>query len=118
MNITIKGKDYNIHFGIGFMRKMDEKHNTKGVGGEKFGTGIEIAIPKMTSGDYTALQEILYCGMGESKPNQKDFDDFIDSIEDIDGFVQEVIDELKNSNAARKRTEATLQEVELTEKKS
>lgn len=117
MNININETEYNTHFGIGFVRALDQKYFTKGVGGAQFGTGLEVLIAKMKTGDVAALQEIIFTGIEGKKPSQKEMDEYIDQAEDIDALMEEVIDELKKSNAARKRTLNAIESVEGTEGK-
>ena len=118
MNIIINENEYSTHFGIGFVRTLDQKYFTKGIGGAVFGTGLEVLIAKMKAGDAAALQELIFTGIEGKKPSQKEMDDYIDQAEDIDRLAEEVMDELKKSNAARKRTLNAIESVEETGKKS
>lgn len=118
MKIEINEKEYDVHFGIGFIRELDKMYFSTGVGGAKFGTGIEVSIPKLQSGDISALQDLLYLGISDKKPSQREMDKYIDNHEDIDRLIDEVIEELKNSNAARKRTTEVLKILDEGEKKN
>lgn len=106
MQITVKGKEYEINFGVAFVRALDTKYFTKGVGGAQFGLGLEVSIPKVLTGDVTTLSDMLYEGTAAEKnrPTQKDVDNFVDGVEDIEALFDEVIEELKKHNATKKKT--------------
>lgn len=116
MIITIKDKEYNVRFGVAFLRELDKKYETKGIGGISFGVGIEVCVPKIVNGDVLALYEVVKTGIEGAKPTDKALDEFFDSC-DIDALTEEVLDELKNSNATRKKTEAAMEEINQTAKK-
>lgn len=107
MVLSIKNKEYELHFGVAFIRALDNKYFTQGAGGAKFGLGVEVSVPKLMSGDAVALADMLYeaTASEKSRPSQKDVDSYVDSVEDIDALFEEVIEELKNSNATKKKME-------------
>lgn len=106
MILTINDIDYEIKFGIGFVRRLDEKYYTKGVAGAQFGLGLESRLPLLLAGDTLVLAEFLYMGTAhlDKRPKQADIDDFIDTVGDIDALFDEVVDELKKQNATRRKT--------------
>ena len=108
MVININGKEYEIRFGIGFVRSLDKKYFTKGVAGTEFGVGLETRIPMLLAGDAVVLSELLYEGTChlKSRPSTKDVDEYIDSVDDIDAFFDDVLEELKKQNATRKKVTA------------
>jgi len=120
MVISIKDKEYEVRFGVGFVRALDAKYFTKGVGGAVFGMGLQVCVPKILTGDATALADLLYEGMAhnKSRPALKDIDAYIDGAEDIDALFDEVIDELKKQNATRKPVEKMLENLEKAEEES
>lgn len=105
MIININGKEYEARFGIGFVRELDKKYNMQYIAGQKMGYGIEAVIPLVLAGDATALAEVLLAGTVtcKTRPSQDDIDLFIDEMEDYDGFVEAVIEELKKQNATKKK---------------
>ena len=119
MIINIKEKEYEVHFGIAFVRELDKKHSIAINGGGQFGLGLETVVPKLLSDDVLALAEVLYEGTAAEKgrPSQKDIDAYIDNAEDIDTLFEEVLDELKKANATRKKTVKMVTEFEKAEKK-
>ena len=106
MVVTINGKDYKLHFGIGFVRALDEKYNIQNASGAKFGLGLSTKVPMLIGGDPVTLSELIYEGMctEEKRPTQKEVDAYIDNTEDMDALFGEVLEELKKQNATRKTT--------------
>lgn len=103
MKITINGTDYAEHFGIGFVRAMDEKYFIASDAGLKFGCSMETQIPKLLDGDPVVLSEFLYEGTctEEKRPTQKEVDRFVDEAGNIEDLFNEVVSELKKGNATR-----------------
>lgn len=119
MQIAIKEKEYNVCFGIGFLRELDKKYFYERVG-MKFGASMELKIPLLLAKDTVTLSDVLYAGTctEKSRPSQKDIDDYIDNLEDIDTFFDEVIEELKKSNATKLQVTKTLEILEEQQKKN
>ena len=118
MIIEIKDKEYEVHFGIAFVRAVDEKFYSTGAGNVKYGTGVETYVGKLMTGDVVALADILYAGTASEKvrPTQKAIDQYLDEVEDIDALTAEVLDELKKQNATKKRALTAYEAVEAQKK--
>lgn len=121
MILKIKGEEYRVKFGIGFVRKLDEKYYVQNNTSVKFGLGVETQVPKLLTGDPVALSEFLYLGTctEEKRPSQADVDEFLDEAENIEALFDEVIEELRRSNATRSKLgelEENLREEEEREK--
>ena len=121
MILKIKDTEYRVKFGIGFVRKLDEKYYVQNNTSVKFGLGVETQVPKLLTGDPVALSEFLYLGTcaEEKRPSQADVDEYLDDAENIDVLFDEVIEELRRSNATRAKLgelEANLKEEEEKEK--
>ncbi|KMZ52336.1 phage protein [Dorea sp. D27] len=118
MTLDINGKECELNFGIGFIRDLDKKYFVQSKSGMKFGNGLEIKIPLLLVGDVVTLAEFIHMGtarMDKRRPSMQEIDDFIDRAEDIDAVFSEVIDELKKSNACKRKLqemEKELKEVE------
>lgn len=105
MILTINGNDYEIRFGIGFVRALDQEYFVQNDSGAKFGAGLETKIPMLLANDIVTLSDFIYLGTcTESKrPTRDEVDDFIDQVEDIEGLFNEVAEELKKHNATKMR---------------
>lgn len=108
MNIEINGTDYEVRFGIAFVRALDERYHTDGKNGSTFGLGLESTLPFVLTGDAVKLSEVIHTGTAHLKkrPTTAQVDDYVDSHENIDELFAEVIDELKKQNATRKKATA------------
>jgi len=102
MVLTINSKEYELNFGIGFLRETDKKYFVEKAG-IKFGASMDLKIPYLLAGDTVTLSDVLYAATHalKSRPAQKDIDTYIDSAEDIEALFEEVVDELKKSNATK-----------------
>lgn len=102
MLMNIKDKEYEVRFGIKFLRELDKKTFIER-DGVKLGASMEYKVPLLFANDTVALSEILYTGTCTSKirPTQDMVDAYVEDNEDIEGLFGEVISELKNSNATR-----------------
>ncbi len=104
MILNINGIDYRVKFGVGFVRELDKEYYTVNrTGTVKFGLGLESRVPLLLSGDLVTLSEFLFLGtcMEEKRPAQKEVDGYIDGLEDVEPLFDEVLKELKASNATR-----------------
>lgn len=118
LNMTIGDKDYDVNFGIAFVRELDKKHSEAYGENIKYGVGLMVMLSKLLIGDVTALEDIIYAGTCTEgkRPSQKDMDEFIDTHEDIDALFEEVIEELKKSNACKKQATMVTAKVEEAQK--
>lgn len=102
MQIKIGDKEYNVKFGVKFVRRMDEKYYVSN-DGIKFGMSLDKKLPMLFTGDTVTLSEVLYEGScaEPKRPTKDEIDTFIDEHENIKGLFEEVLEELKNSNATK-----------------
>ncbi len=104
MILEINGKKCELNFGVGFIRDLDEKYFTQSKSGAKFGNGLETRVPMLLTGDVVTLAEFIHLGtarMGAEQPSAEEVDDYIDNAPDIEKIFDEVVDELKKSNACK-----------------
>lgn len=108
MTISINGKEYDLYFGIGFVKELNEIYFQKDASGKKWGLGLEVTLPSILTYDPIALSEYLYVATSTAKPRPKreEIDQFIDEC-DLDAVFEEVIEELKKQNATKKNLEET-----------
>lgn len=106
MILKINEKEYNVHFGIQFIRELDKK-NFLEEKGAKFGAGLELKATALYSYDTVALAEILYAGTctERTRPAMNEIDRYIENYENLEALFDEVISELKKGNATRLKME-------------
>ncbi|HEL1262771.1 TPA: tail assembly chaperone [Streptococcus equi subsp. zooepidemicus] len=102
MQLEIKGKTHNIKFGTRFVAEMDKNHIAEREG-MKFGAGLQSTVPFLFERNVVTLAEIIYTGtITESpRPSLNDIYDYIDEAEDIEKLFDDVLDELRQSNASK-----------------
>ena len=102
MQLEIKGKMYQVKFGVKFVTEMDKRHVMKDDRGE-FGMGLETTAPFLLARKITTLAEYLHVGTITEKfrPSFDAVCDYLDEVEDIEAVFLEVEKELENSNASK-----------------
>lgn len=111
MELTINEKVYNFKFGIGFARHLDGKSSIK-QDGIQFGIGLETLIPNLLTGNTVTLSDCLFVANMTENPRitQDQLDNYIDDEEtNIDSLFDDVLEELKKSNATKKKAEKLLE---------
>lgn len=109
MVITCGNKEYEVRFGLGFLRELNKKYFESlklGNGREMIlGIGLESRIPFILEEDPLELSDFLYFGTRHLKnaPKQEEIDEYIENCEDLHGLFWEVIGELKKANATSKK---------------
>lgn len=120
MVMTINGTDYQINFGVGFLRALDEKYYTETKTGIKFGMGLEVKLPMLMANDTVTLSEFLYMGTCAEKkrPSQHEVDEYIDTVDDIEDLFEKVVDELKKHNATKLSVEKMMIDLKAAEEQA
>ena len=114
MELTIENKTYDFRFGIGFVRYFDGKSSIE-QNGVQFGIGLETLIPNLLTGNTVTLSDCLFVANRTENPRvtQEQLDNYIDNENtDIDGLFDDVLKELKKSNATKKKAKMIMKEYE------
>lgn len=114
MELTIENKTYNFRFGIGFVRYLDGKSSIE-QNGVQFGIGLETLIPNLLTGNTVTLSDCLFVAnrTENSRVTQEQLDNYIDNENtNIDDLFDDVLKELKKSNATKKKAEMLMKEYE------
>lgn len=93
------------------MRHLDGKSSIK-QDGIQFGIGLETLIPNLLTGNTVTLSDCLFVANMTEKPRitQDQLDNYIDDEEtNIDSLFDDVLEELKKSNATKKKAEKLLE---------
>ncbi|WHO86578.1 tail assembly chaperone [Limosilactobacillus oris] len=111
MEITINKKDYELNFGVKFVRLMDKKMpikvNVNGMGEQDFGMALTRVVPGLKTYDTSILSDVIYNALWSAKPrpSQDDVDAFIDDPDtDIEKLFNDVIDAMSKSNSVKLAT--------------
>lgn len=107
MQISINGKDFNLNFGVRFVRELDQvagmKVNVRGIE-QSFGMGLNLSVPSLRQYDPAVLSDVIYCAAWDNKkrPSQKDIDDYLDNPDtDIMKLFDDVMKEMESANAVK-----------------
>ena len=109
MELTIENKTYNFRFGIGFVRYLDGKSSIE-QNGVQFGIGLETLIPNLLTGNTVTLSDCLF--VANRTENPRVTQEQLDNYTDIDGLFDDVLKELKKSNATKKKAKMLMKEYE------
>jgi len=112
MEMTIKGKDRNITFGIGFVRKLDKQYAIKQDGVE-FGAGLQLAFPQFLSGSPTVLSDIIRAGV-ETSVSQNDVDKAIEDYGEEHGEIDSLFDTVETELGKSSITKRAMREAQET----
>lgn len=106
MIVQINGTEYELHFGIKFVRELDKAHHIDHEG-LQFGAGVEMLYPLLVNGNPTALSEIIWTATNTEKarPTLQQIDEYLESLDDLDSLISEVSSELKNGKMTRKQVQ-------------
>lgn len=103
MQLTINDKTVNLYFGVGFVRELDKRCGLE-TQGLKLGMALTGKIPALFGGDVAALADILFAATitEKNRPTQKEVDNYIDNVENLEQLFEQVLDELEQSNGGKK----------------
>lgn len=99
MNLVIGGKEYQLEFGLRFIRELDIAYTQKSNGVE-FGFGVESAVTYLAMENPTVIYEIIKAGTAhlKSKPSNDDIEAFLvehaenDTLEKLFEDVMEALE--------------------------
>lgn len=84
--IEIKGKTYDLHYGIDFIREMDKRYEASG-NGVKFGMGVQSAVLYLKDYNPVIIADIILSATHTLKS--------IPSLKDIEAWIEEQGDNLE-----------------------
>ena len=117
MELTINGSVYQFSFNIGFLRNINKTItvDVDGMDGVKRNVGLRYSVGLLLDGDLETLVDVLeLANKGQStRLTKKAIEEFIDNTEtDVDEVFDSVIEGLKQANATKKATLATIEAIE------
>ena len=120
--LTINNEVYQLNFGMGFLREMNQKISVPvdGMPGVKKNVGLRYGIANVIDGDIETLEEVIDLANKGQKPRltKKILDEHIENEDtDIDELFDTVVGFLKTANVTRKETKSIMDAVVEAEKK-
>ncbi|WP_235853832.1 tail assembly chaperone [Lactococcus cremoris] len=117
MELTINNKVYQFGFNIGFLRNINKTItvDVDGMDGVKRNVGLRYSVGLLLDGDLETLVDVLdLANKGQStRLTKKEIEEFIDNTDtDVDEVFDNVIEGLKQANATKKATLATIEAIE------
>lgn len=117
--LEINGTMYQLNFGIGFVREIDQTVSVSR-NGVKEDVGLQVAIAGLLDGKVTTLETVLMTANKGQNPRLTTaaLDSWIDNTStDVDAVFDKVLGFLRTTNATRKTTtQLEKQAAELMEK--
>lgn len=113
MNITIDNKDYELKFGLKFIRELDKNHSQT-EGGVTFGTGVQYAVGFLHEGNPIVLPEVIKAALAhtEVKPNDDAIDTWVESQDDLEKVFTDFLEQLKTTPVTKRTALKTLAAIE------
>ena len=117
MELTINNNVYQFSFNIGFLRNINKTItvDVDGMDGVKRNVGLRYSVGLLLDGDLETLVDVLeLANKGQStRLTKKAIEDYIDNADtDVDEVFDSVIEGLKQANATKKATLATIEAIE------
>lgn len=117
MELTINNKVYQFGFNIGFLRNINKTItvDVDGMDGVKRNVGLRYSVGLLLDGDLETLVDVLdLANKGQStRLTKQAIEEFIDNTDtDVDEVFDNVIEGLKQANATKKATLATIEAIE------
>ncbi len=117
MELTINGNVYQFSFNIGFLRNINKTIavDVDGMDGVKRNVGLRYSVGLLLDGDLETLVDVLdLANKGQStRLTKKAIEEFIDNTDtDVDEVFDSVLEGLKQANATKKATLATIEAIE------
>ena len=117
MELTINNNVYQFSFNIGFLRNINKTITVAvaGMDGVKRNVGLRYSVGLLLDGDLETLVDVLeLANKGQStRLTKKAIEDYIDNADtDVDEVFDSVIEGLKQANATKKATLATIEAIE------
>lgn len=113
MELIINNRAVELNIGVRFLRELDRKFFVEREG-FKLGFGLRQIQIDLEMGNYAKiLVDMIEAGTRNSvpyKPTTEDIENYIDSVEDYDGLIDQFNQELASANATKKAWAEILEE--------
>ncbi|WP_125606724.1 tail assembly chaperone [Lapidilactobacillus bayanensis] len=105
MKITLNGKEYQLYFGVRFIRELDKKY-WFGEASVPFGAGLENAWYKLQAGDLVILNDVIAAALATQITfTDGDFDNYFETLTDknVTDMCDELVKNLERQPMTKKR---------------
>ena len=113
MELIINNRAVQLQIGVRFLRELDKKFYMER-DGIKFGFGLRQVQIDLEMGNYAKiLVDMIEAATRNAvpyKPTTEDIENYIDSVEDYDGLIDQFNQELASANATKKAWAEILEE--------
>lgn len=96
MNITVNNKHVELHFGMRFLRELNEVAGMKAEDRVNMGMGLNMTLPALLGGDYVALENVIYSASNGSL-TLNELDEFLENNSNVESLREKVLAELRKS---------------------
>ena len=101
MNLTINGKEYELHFGLDFINYLDKKYFIEEQG-FKLGHGLLTVVTQIEMGNPLVLVDlILAATITGNKPKLEDVKKFIENEGDVEVLMNDFLSALETTPIIR-----------------
>ena len=101
MNLTINGKEYELHFGLDFIGYLDNKYYVEH-DGIKLGHGLTYALAQIEMGNPSVILDlILGATITGNKPKLGDVKKFVETEADIEVLMNDFLSSLEKAPVTR-----------------
>ena len=113
MILTINDKDYELNFGLKFLKEIS-KDKTKTQNGIDVRMGIENAVTILYTGDFLILPDLIKACTAtlKEKPNAREIEEYLDECENLEKLGDDFLNELLNQSATKKKALPVYKELE------
>lgn len=111
MQLTIGKKEYELHFGIDFIRELDKRYNVT-ANSMTFGTGLQSATVYLLDENPVVLMDIVQCATHtlKSQPSVDEIEAWLEGQADnLDVLFTDFLTQLKTAPMTRKKVGAVLE---------
>lgn len=107
--ITIDGKEYDLHYGIDFIREMDKRYQID-ANGFPFGIGIQSAVIYLTQGNPVVLEDIILSATHtlKSVPSKDGIEAWLEAQEDFEPIFADFLAALETAPMTKRQVKTIL----------
>lgn len=102
MELQINDKNYELNFGVRFVRELDKVAGMS-MNGQSLGFGLTKSLPALQAYDPAVLSDVIYCAAygNRPRPTQHAIDDYIDHCDDLEKVFDQINSEIADANAVK-----------------